>query len=92
MLIDAKLNDILEKIMRGINNVKPIYLGMECLENIELGQNNGYIVMRIANGNTNYTYQYPIKDTDGAEGIIRGLIDSIYKKRIYYHEKVKLKN
>jgi predicted DNA-binding protein len=82
MLTNTKLNDALEKIMRGINNVKPVYLGVESLENIELGQSNGYISMRIADGNTNHTYQYLMKDADGAEEIIRGLINSIYKKDI----------
>lgn len=82
MLTDIKLHDALKEIMGGINNVKPIYLDGECLENIELGQSNGHIIMAIDDGNTNYTYQYSIKDTDGAEEIIRGLINDIYQKDI----------
>ncbi|WP_446897716.1 hypothetical protein ACSVC9_12065 [Clostridium sp. LBM24168] len=77
MLNGKELSNILKKVTESINIAQQIYL-----ENIELGQSNDYIVLTLNDGDTNFIYQYKMQDTDGSEEIIRGLIDSIYKKDI----------
>jgi hypothetical protein len=93
MLKSEELSNILEKVMESINIAQQIYLGEGYLENVELRQSNGYVVLTLNDGDTNYIYQYKMQDNDGSEQIIRGLIDSIYKKDLTprRHEIKKLK-
>lgn len=93
MLKSEELSNILKKVTESINIAQQIYLGEEYLENVELRQSNGYIVLTLNDDDTNYIYQYKIQDNDGSEQIIRGLIDSIYKKDLTprRHEIKKLK-
>jgi hypothetical protein len=97
MLKSEELSNILDKVTESINLAQQIYNGEE--KNIELVQNNGYVVLAMLPEDdttivcTNYVYQYKIQDNDEPEQIIRGLIDSIYKKDITprRHEIKKLK-
>lgn len=80
--MEKKLNEKLENVMRAINIGQQILLGEECLDKIELSQNNGYIVLDITDDNDKYQYTYLLKDSDTEETIIRGLIDSVYQQNL----------
>ncbi|OBR90714.1 hypothetical protein CLRAG_33620 [Clostridium ragsdalei P11] len=77
-----KLNDVLQNMMGAINIGQQIYLGEEGLDVTELSQNNGYIVLKITDGEDKYQYTYKLKQDDTEETIIRGLIDSVYQQNL----------
>ncbi|MEA5008757.1 hypothetical protein [Clostridium tyrobutyricum] len=89
MLKGKELNNVLGEIMMGIDAAKPYYIGgeEELFKNIEMGQFNGYVWIKFVVNTWNthddankHLYEYKLLEKDGAEEIIRGLIDNVYKK------------
>jgi hypothetical protein len=78
-MLTKKLNDVLENIMKAINVAQPIILGGEFLEKIDLGTAYGNVLLSITEDKEVYNFEYKLKEEDGEEEIIRGLIDEIYK-------------
>ena len=80
--MEKKLSKKLENIMETINIAQQIELGGEFLDEIELSQNNDYIVLDIMDGNDKYQYTCKLQQNDTEETIIKGLINDIYQKNI----------